>query len=113
MGTAKTVPTIPLNNKPTFASIARLDIPLSAVIAILLSPGLRTNSCTDDLGIVAVGRRATPRRRQSLGATWVGPRCRCASLEHPTQVVQQLLLFEVVGHSLARDRSHRRSISPF
>src|ERR1700682_68277 len=107
MGTAKTAPTIPLRNRPSFASMARLEIGL--LLVILPSPAPWKNLRTAGLGIVAVDSKAMPRRRKHLALTWVGLRHRRASPAHPIRAGPQSRWFEVLDHSREQGMSHLQS----
>src|ERR1700756_106229 len=112
MGTARRVPTIPLSNKPSFTSIARLDIPFSGLIEVLLSPAPWKNLGTVGPGTLAVDSKATPPHQKCLAPTWGGPRRHRASPEHPARGGLQSRWCEVVGHSPVRGTSHRQSSWP-
>src|SRR5258706_12071450 len=107
MGTAKTTPTTPLRNTPSFTSIARLDISFSVLIEILPLPGQWMKSHRVGPGIVAVDGKARPRHQKFPAVTSAGPRHHCASPAHPILAGQQSLSFEVLDRLRERDTSHR------
>src|SRR3979411_2260941 len=101
---------MPLRNKPSFMSIARLEIPFSAPIEVLHAPGLsKKKSGTAGPGTLAVDWKATPRRQKYLAPTWDGPPHHRANLALPIQAGLQLRLFEVADHLSEQGTSHLRS----
>src|ERR1700730_2491948 len=112
IGTAKKAPTIPLSSKPSFTSIARLDIPFSALTEVLRGPGLSKQSGTADPGTLAVDWKAMPRHQKCLGRTWVGPRRHRASPVHPTRAGLQSRWIEVVDRLPEQGKIHLQPSCP-
>src|SRR5579863_2011829 len=112
MGTAKKMPTTLLKNTPSFTRAARLDIPFSVLIEILLEPGSSTKSGKVAPGTLTAGWRARPRHRTLLGQTWDGPRRHRASPVHPAQAGPQLRPYEVVGRLPVPDTKRSKSNWP-
>src|SRR5579863_3840850 len=112
MGTAKKTPTMPFRNNPNFTRAARLDIPFSALIEILLGPGSSKKSDTAGPGTWAVDWRAMPPHQKLPAWTWVGPQRHRASPENRAQGGLQSLSCEVPRRLRVQGKSHRQSSWP-
>src|SRR5882757_5593707 len=112
MGTAKTTPTTPLRNTPSFTSIARLDISFSVLMETLPLPGQWMKSHRVGPGIAAFGGKAKARHQKFPAVTSAGPRHHCASPAHLNLAGQQSLSFEVLDRLRGRDTSHLQSRWP-
>src|SRR5712671_5680608 len=104
---------MPLRNKPSFMSIARLEIPFSAVIEVLHAPGSSKHSDTAGPGTLAAYWKAMPQRQKFLVPTWAGPPRHRASPALPARAGLQLRWSEVADHLSEPNTSHLQSSSPY
>src|ERR1700733_11260390 len=98
--------TMPLRNKPSFTSAARLEIPFSVLIEILHRPDLPKRSDTADPGTLAFDSRARPLRQKCPAATWVYLLRRYASPARPTMGVRQSQSCGVADHLSEQGTHH-------